>query len=257
MSRVQRAAAQAPGIQVTGNQGTEARPDSADLVIPGFSLFQSRFFVSRLTRIQVLAGLMAVQMLLACTPWAGAQGLTLPTGTGSPATLSNPNTLPILATLPIPVPVVTLPPVPGAAQGASFVTAGGLIVREVKFDLGGSDYPPARFPARYVPAVPVGGNLALRPGSPGGPWDLLMRVLPFGGDVRTDQLEYRVLIDNPSPAQAAGVPWLPAMSEQVVAQVLNEVPERYVLQLRLRVEGHEQAGVQDTTVLFTLRPLGR
>ena len=218
-------------------------------------LFPRRVTVNRQHQ-TLLACLALCALVLAGWPLAHSQGVTLPAGTPDPAMLVDPATL------------VTLPPVPSTSQGASFVTVGGLIVREVRFDLSGSEYPPARFPAVYTPVFPVGGNLALRPGTPGGPWDLLMRVLPFGsgiatggtpagGEIRTDQLEYRVLIDNPTPAQAATVPWLPAFSEQVVVQVQSDVPERYVLQLRLRVEGHEQAGVQDTTVLFTLRPLGR
>ena len=247
--------------------GAVAWPNSAR---PGLSLagpHACRDSVSGSPRTQTLLARLALcALVLAGWPLAHGQGVVSPAVTGSPATGS-----PVIGS---PVTLVTLPPVPSTSQGASFVTVGGLTVREVRFDLSGSDYPPARFPAVYTPVFPVGGNLALRPGTPGGPWDLLMRVLPFGssvatgttpagsavqagGEIRTDQLEYRVLIDNPSPAQAATVPWLPAFSEQVVVQVQSDVPERYVVQLRLRVEGHEQAGVQDTTVLFTLRPLGR
>lgn len=145
----------------------------------------------------------------------------------------------------------SLPP-----QPALFVSSTGQTVREVRFDLSGNTYPPLRFPAYYLPATPPEGKLALRPNVQGGPWLLVMRILPFSGVIQTGQLEYRVLVGNLSSAEEASVPWLPALNEQVIATV-DDPLTRYTLQLRLRVEGHETAGEFTTDALFTLKPTGK
>lgn len=116
------------------------------------------------------------------------------------------------------------------------------------FDLRQTAYPPAEFPA-YYPATTPEGPLELRVFSNiDGGWFLSATLTPLvsesGRAIDPDRIEMRV----------DGGIWFPLGNAVVlfVGQGPSEAYERYLVELRLRLEGNERPGFYRGNLTFTL-----
>lgn len=143
----------------------------------------------------------------------------------------------------------------GVGISVEFPAVGALSVSsaEVRFDLSGSDYPPAQFPAYYYPVqpeVPIHLTIAANTTN----WNLTAEFTGLLNEAENlllgaQQLEYSV----------DGSAWFP-LSVQPVSLVLAPraatdalaAPQQHTLQLRLLITGNEMPGDYQGTLTFSL-----